>query len=140
MPERKHSLRQPYELHGRGVRLFKENRPDYSCDSAACASVAEKLGCSRFTLRQWCIQEGREAGERTGHGPENLAAVRRTALKVIRLLDDKLSVRQRFRWAAQMPEHRLKLIRNAVKLAPEVLNAIALFVRRELALPGKTVP
>ncbi len=120
MPKSKYSPRQPDELRVRGVRLFKENRPDYSSDSAACASVAEKLGCSRFTLRQWCIQAERDAGERTGHGQENLAAVRRTALKVIRLMDDKLSVRRRFRWAAQMPEYRLKLIRNAVKLAPEV--------------------
>ena len=55
MPERKHNPRQPAELRVRGVRLFKENRPNYSSDSAACASIAEKLGCSRFTLRQWRI-------------------------------------------------------------------------------------
>ena len=64
MPERKHSPRQPAELRVRGVRLFKENRPDCSRDSAACASIAEKLGCSRFTLRQWRIQAERDAGER----------------------------------------------------------------------------
>ena len=44
---------------GRGVRLFKENRPDCSSDSAAYDSTAEKLGCSRFTLREWCIQTER---------------------------------------------------------------------------------
>ena len=54
-----------------------------------------------------------------GHGPENLAAVRKIALNIIRLMDDKLSIRRRFRWAAQMPEYRLKLIRRAAVLAPE---------------------
>ena len=56
---------------------------------------------------------------RMGHGPENLAAVRKIALNIIRLMDDKLSIRRRFRWAAQMPEYRLKLIRRAAVLAPE---------------------
>ena len=32
------------------------DRPSYSSDSAACASIAEKLRCSRFMLRQWRIQ------------------------------------------------------------------------------------
>ena len=55
MSARKHAPKQPDELRARGVRLFKENRSDYSSDSAAYASIAEKLGCSRFPLRQWCI-------------------------------------------------------------------------------------
>ena len=55
MLERKHSQRQPDELRGREVRLFKENRPNYSGDSTTYASVAEKLGCFRFTLREWYI-------------------------------------------------------------------------------------
>ena len=55
MPERKQSPRQPAELRVRGVRLVKENRSNYSSDSATCASIAEKLGCSRFTFREWCI-------------------------------------------------------------------------------------
>ena len=68
MPERKHSPRQPAELRVRGVRLVKENRPDCSRDSAVYASIAEKLGCSRFTLRQWRIQAERDAGERPRAG------------------------------------------------------------------------
>ena len=63
MPERKHRPRQPAELRVRGARLLKENRPDYPCDSGAYALTAEKLGCSRFTLRQWCIQAERDAGK-----------------------------------------------------------------------------
>ena len=53
MPERKHTPKYPAELLVRGVRLAKEIRPDHSSDSAACALIAEKLGCSRFTLREW---------------------------------------------------------------------------------------
>ena len=76
MPERKHSPRQPDELRVRGVRPFKENRPDYSSDSAAYASIAEKLGCSRFPLRQWCIQTERDAGERPGRGSADNAKIK----------------------------------------------------------------
>ena len=36
----------------RGVRPFKENRSNCSSDSAAYASIMEKPGCSRFTLRE----------------------------------------------------------------------------------------
>ena len=43
MPERKHTPRQPAELRVLGVRLFKENRPEYSSDSAAYALIAEIL-------------------------------------------------------------------------------------------------
>ena len=57
---------------------------------------------------------------RAGHGAENLAAVRRIAPDIIRLMDDKLSIRRRFRWAAQKPEYRLELIRRAAKLAREI--------------------
>ena len=66
MLERKHTPRYPAELRVRGVRLIKENRSNYSSDSAAYASIAEKLGCSRFPLREWCIQAERDAGERPG--------------------------------------------------------------------------
>ena len=57
---------------------------------------------------------------RAGRGAENLAAVRRIALNIIRLMDDKLSIRRRFRWAAQNPKYRHELIRRAAELAPEL--------------------
>ena len=56
MPERKRTPGQPAELRVRGVRLSKENRSNCSSDSAACASIAEWLLCSRFPLHEWCIQ------------------------------------------------------------------------------------
>ena len=68
--------RQPAELRTRRIRLFKENRADCSSDNAAYAAVAEKLVCSRHTLREYaskrsttpigqnshCVEQGLTAG------------------------------------------------------------------------------
>ena len=54
---------------------------------------------------------------RAGRGPENLAGIRRLVLNIVRLQDDKLSIRRRFLRAAQEPDCRLELIANAAKLA-----------------------
>ena len=56
----------PAELRERGVRLFRENRADYSSDSAAYRAIAPKLGCSPDSLRVWCQQVERDAGQRAG--------------------------------------------------------------------------
>ena len=76
MAERRHNPRQPDELRARGVRLVKENRADYSSDSAAYSSIAEKLGCSRYTLRQWCLQAERDAGDRPGRSSADKARIK----------------------------------------------------------------
>ena len=54
---------------------------------------------------------------RRGHGPENLAGVRRLVLNIVRLMNDNLSVRRRLLRAAQVPDCRLELISNAAKVA-----------------------
>ena len=56
----------PAELRERGVRLFRENRASYASDTAACKAIAPKLGCSPDSLRVWCLQAERDAGQRTG--------------------------------------------------------------------------
>jgi transposase-like protein len=56
----------PAELRERGVRLFRENRADYSTDSAAYRAIAPKLVCSPDSLRVWCQQAERDTGQRTG--------------------------------------------------------------------------
>ena len=56
----------PAELCERGVRMFRENRADYSSDSAAYRAIAPKLGCSPDSLRVWCQQVERDAGQRAG--------------------------------------------------------------------------
>jgi len=54
------------EFRERGVRLYREHRPDYTSDNAAYRAIASKLGCSHDTLRAWCLQAARDAGERAG--------------------------------------------------------------------------
>jgi len=56
----------PAELRERGVRLFRENRADYASDTAAYKAIAPKLGCSPDSLRVWCQQAERDAGQWAG--------------------------------------------------------------------------
>ncbi|MCV2891472.1 IS3 family transposase [Ruegeria sp. XHP0148] len=56
----------PVELRERGVRMFRENRGDYSSDTAAYKAIAPKLGCSPDSLRVWCQQAERDVGQRGG--------------------------------------------------------------------------
>ena len=51
------------EFRTRGVRLFKDHRSDYASDNAAYKAIAPKLGCCPDTLRTWCIQSARDAGD-----------------------------------------------------------------------------
>ena len=56
----------PAELRERGVRMFRENRADYSSDTAAYKAIAPKLGCSPDSLLVWCQQAERDTGQRAG--------------------------------------------------------------------------
>jgi len=56
----------PAELRERGVRLLRDNRVDYTSDTAAYRAIAPKLGCSPDSLRVWRQQAARDAGERAG--------------------------------------------------------------------------
>lgn len=62
----RHTSAYPAELRERGVRLFRENRADYASDTAAYKAIAPKLGCSPDSLRVWCQQAERNAGQRAG--------------------------------------------------------------------------
>ena len=66
MTKKKHPPAYPVELRERGVRLFRENRSEYTSDNAAYRAIASKLGCSPDSLRVWCQQAERDAGERAG--------------------------------------------------------------------------
>ena len=63
---KKHTPTYTAEFRERGVRLYREHRSDYTSDNAAYRAVASKLGCSHDTLRAWCLQAARDAGERAG--------------------------------------------------------------------------
>ena len=66
MTQKKHTPAYPAELHARGVRLFRENRSEYTSDNAAHRAIAPRLGGSPDSLRVWCHQAERDAGERAG--------------------------------------------------------------------------
>lgn len=66
MTQRKHTPSYTAEFRERGIRLFNENRSNYSSDNAVYKAIASKLGCSPDSFRAWCQQAERDAGERGG--------------------------------------------------------------------------
>jgi len=76
MTDKKHTLSYTAEFRARGVRLFREHRSDYSSDSAAYRAIASKLGCSSFSLRDWCRRAARDAGELSGPMSEEKARIK----------------------------------------------------------------
>lgn len=93
MKEKKYTQKYTSEFHERGVRLFREHRADYASESAAFKAISGKLGCAPDTLRSWCIQAARDAGERDGLTSEQKARLKelerenkelRTANKILK--------------------------------------------------------
>lgn len=56
----------PGELRIRSVWLFRNNHADCTSDRAAYHAIAPKLGCSPYSLRVWCQQAERDAGQSAG--------------------------------------------------------------------------
>lgn len=46
-----------------------------NAQNAAYRAIASKLGCSPDTLRAWCVQAARDAGERSGPSSEEKARI-----------------------------------------------------------------
>ena len=66
MTKRRFTPAYPAELRQSGIRLFRETRADCTSDTAAYRPIAPKLGCSPDSLRAWCRQAERDAGQRSG--------------------------------------------------------------------------
>ena len=54
------------EVRARAGRMVLENEADYKSRSQAIASISEKFGCSRDTLRGWVNKQAVEDGTRDG--------------------------------------------------------------------------
>jgi len=76
MREKKHTPTYTAEFRERGVRLYREQRSEYSSDNAAFKAIAPKLGCSPDSLRVWCRQAERDAGERAGLNSDEKARLK----------------------------------------------------------------
>lgn len=54
------------EVRERAVRMVFEHAPEYPSQWATIQSIAEKIGCSGETLRNWVRQAERNQGQRAG--------------------------------------------------------------------------
>ena len=59
------------EVRERAVRLVLEHEGEYASQWAAIQSIAEKIGCSAETLRNWVRQAERDEGRRPGLSTED---------------------------------------------------------------------
>ena len=72
-----HSPTYTAEFRERGVRLYREQHPDDTSDTASCRAIASRLGCAHDTLRSRFIQAARDAGERIGPSSEETARIKK---------------------------------------------------------------
>ena len=54
------------EVRERAVRMVFEHQGEHQSQWAAISSIADKIGCTPETLRQWVRQAEREEGKRAG--------------------------------------------------------------------------
>lgn len=54
------------EVRGRAVRMVLDHENDYPSRWAALVSIAEKIGCSAYTLNEWVKKGEVDSGKRAG--------------------------------------------------------------------------
>jgi transposase len=66
----------PQEMHERAVRLVFETQGEYSSQTAAIKSIAQKVGCAFDTLRRWVRKAEREQGYHGGQSADERQRVK----------------------------------------------------------------
>ena len=69
--------RYPAELRERAVRMVLDHEHEYGSQWEAICSVAEKLGPTAETVRNWVRQAERDTGRRPGPTTDDLAELKR---------------------------------------------------------------
>jgi transposase len=64
------------EVRDRAVRMVLEHAEKHESQWAAIVSIAEKIGCSAETLRNWVRQAERDQGKRPGLTTEERARLK----------------------------------------------------------------
>ena len=64
------------EVRDRAVRMVFEHEHDHDSQWAAIRSIAEKIGCTRETLRGWVRQAERNQGRRAGLSTDERARLK----------------------------------------------------------------
>jgi transposase len=64
------------EVRERAVRMVFEHESDHTSQWAAIQSIAEKIGCSGETLRNWVRQAERDQGKRAGLSTDERARLK----------------------------------------------------------------
>jgi transposase len=68
----------PYspEIRERAVRMVFDHQGEYASQYVAIRSIAQKIGCSGETLRNWVRQAERDQGQRAGPTPDELERIK----------------------------------------------------------------
>jgi transposase len=68
----------PYspEVRERAVRMVFDHQGEHASQYEAIRSIAQKIGCSGETLRNWVRQAERDQGQRAGPTPDELERIK----------------------------------------------------------------
>ena len=73
------------EVRERAVRMVVEHQDEHHSQWAAISSIAEKIGCSAETLRNWVRRAERDQGRRPGLTTDERARLKQLEREVFEL-------------------------------------------------------